>query len=663
MPRPIEIRDLGAIKYVGDPQISPDGAIVAYVVTEADIPGKTYHSAIWLAAADGSSERRFTHGTAKDSSPRWSPDGRHLAFLSDRSDTQQLYVMPVDGGEPEKLTDLKNGVGEPTWSPDGSWIAVTSKVGPEGMVILSEQTADDRKREEDKSDVKVIGSLKYKLDGEGFLGDLARHIFLVPVAGGRITQLTDGDWDDTNPSWSPDCRHLVFTSNRTSDREFNRKSDIWIASIADKSTSPITTSDGQYVTPSYSPDGTHLAYVGNPFSEQYGPNTISGLWVRRVTGGEARNIASKLDRDISGGAISDAHYVAPAQYPIWASDGLSILATYADRGNVPVGQFGLDEEWASIVDGPREVLNFSRAQNGTMAFLISDSTHPFEVFTSASDGSNLRQISHANGAFLSEVAIRRPEPLAVTSADGLPLDTWLLTPPDFDDSKKYPLILEIHGGPHAMYGNSFYHELQVYAARGYLVLYCNPRGSTGGGQHFVNAAARDWGGSDYADLMTVVDHAVNLPYVDSDRLGVTGGSYGGYMTNWIITQTDRFAAAVTQRSTCNRHNLYGTSDLVWSYASWEFGGSAYERPDYYLERSPLTYVRNVTAPVLIMHSENDYRCPIEQAEQWFVALKLHGKTTEFIRFPNESHGLSRTGRPDHRVERLERAVDWFDQQM
>ncbi|MGA7668893.1 MAG: S9 family peptidase, partial [Nitrolancea sp.] len=238
--------------------------------------------------------------------------------------------------------------------------------------------------------------------------------------------------------------------------------------------------------------------------------------------------------------------------------------------------------------------------------------------------------------------------------------TWLLPSPDFDESKKYPLILEIHGGPHAMYGNTFYHELQVYAAGGYLVLYCNPRGSTGAGQQFVNAAAGDWGGCDYRDLMDVVDHVSKFRYVDTSRMGVTGGSYGGYMTNWIITQTDRFKAAVTQRSTVNRHNLYGTSDLVWSYASWEFGGSAYERPDFYLERSPLTYIKNVSAPVLIMHSENDFRCPVEQSEQLFVALKLHGKTTEYIRFPNESHGLSRTGRPDHRVERLDRAAEWFD---
>ena len=660
MTRLMEIDDLGKVNYVGDPRISPDGSRVAYVVTQADIPGKAYHSAIWIAAADGSTNRRFTYGSAKDSAPRWSPDGRNLAFLSDRSGTIQLYVMPADGGEPCKLTDLKYGVADPSWAPDGSRLAVTSKTGPEGMILLSRQTDDERKRELEQSDVKVIRTLKYKFDGEGFLGDLHRHLFVVSVNDGTTTQLTDGDWDDANPVWSPDGNQIAFASNRTDDREFNRFVDIWIADVEDGNCHIVTPSDGQYATPSFSPDGTRIAYSGFPISEQYGPNTISELWVQPLEQGKGKSISEEIDREIGGTSISDAHYVAPPQHPVWSSDGASLYAIFGDRGSTALGRFTSSGKCVRLVDGPREVLNFSVSDSGNLALVISDSTHPFEVFTCAADDTNLRQVSHANDELLADVAVSDPERFVVTTDDGDQLDNWLMKPPGFDPSQRYPLILEIHGGPHGMYGDTFYHELQVLAAKGYLVLYSNPRGSTGAGQEFVNAAAGDWGGVDYRDLMTVVDQVVQRDYVDTNRLGVTGGSYGGYMTNWIITQTNRFKAAITMRSTCNRHNLFGTSDMVWSYASWEFGGSAYDRPEFYLERSPLTYIKNVTTPVLIMHSENDYRCPIEQGEQLFVALKLHRKEVEFIRFPNESHGLSRTGRPDRRVERLERMVGWFD---
>ncbi|MBX6342038.1 MAG: S9 family peptidase, partial [Thermomicrobiaceae bacterium] len=285
------------------------------------------------------------------------------------------------------------------------------------------------------------------------------------------------------------------------------------------------------------------------------------------------------------------------------------------------------------------------------------------VYATDGEGRQERAVSAVNADWLAEVTLAAPERITYLGEGGVEIDGWVLKPPGFRPGVRYPLILEIHGGPHAMYGSTYFHELQVLAARGYVVLYANPRGSTGRGQEFVAAAMGDWGGVDYRDLMAGVDHVLSLGYVDEHRLGVTGGSYGGYMTNWIIGQTDRFKAAVTQRSTCNRYNLLGTSDLVWSYGPWEFRGYPWDEPEFHLERSPISYVRRMRTPLLILHSEQDYRCPIEQAEQLFVALKLLGREVEFVRFPNESHELSRAGRPDHRVERLRRIVDWFGQHL
>jgi len=659
MPRPIEIADLARIRYLGDPQIAPDGRRVAYVVTEIVLEEKRYRSAIWVANVDGTGRTRFTAGTHKDTSPRWSPDGSRLAFLSDRDGVTQLYVMPSDGGEPERITDLKHGVADPVWSPDGAWLAFVSKVGPEGPVQRADETEEDRKRAAQRSDTKVIRSLKYKLDGEGYFDDRRRHIFVVSAEGGTPRQITDGDWDDTQPAWSPDGRAIAFVSNRTDDRERNTFSDIWVVPLDGGEPRRITPSDGVYNSPAFSPDGDWIAYVGNPIVEPYGPTTLTGLWVAPTTGGEARNLTAALDREVGNTVLSDQHYAVAAQRPLWLPDGSGLLTLISDQGTVPVVRVSLDGESTVVIGGDREVANVSVAGDGTLAFLASSPTRPLEVYVTAADGSDEREVSQANADFLAEVEVVPAERITYPAEGGVEIGGWLLKPPGFDPSVRYPLILQIHGGPHAMYGSAFFHEMQVLAARGYVVLMTNPRGSTGYGQKFVSAAMGDWGGIDYRDVMAGVDYVVAQGYIDEQRLGVTGGSYGGYLTNWIVTQTDRFKAAVTQRSTCNRLNLFGTSDIGWSYTPWEFRGSAYDNPSFYLERSPITYVKNVTTPILILHSEQDLRCPIEQAEQWFAALRYLGKEAVFVRFPEESHGLSRSGRPDRRIERLQWIVDWF----
>ena len=659
MTRPIEIEDLARIRYVGDPQISPDGQRVAYVVTEVDLEGKRYRSAIWLATVDDGERTRFSAGAARDTAPRWSPDGHRLAFLSDRDGTVQLYAMPADGGESERLTDLKYGVADPVWSPDGTQLAFSSKIGPEGMVLLSEQSEEDRKREAEKSDVKVIRTIKYKFDGEGFLGDLHRHLFVVAMAGGRPRQLTEGDWDDSQPAWSADDSEIAFVSNRTPDREMNSLADIWVAPLDGAEPRRVTHSDGAYATPAYSPDGQQLAFTGFPIAPPHGPTTLAGLWVVPTAGGEARNLSATLDREVGNTLASDAHYIVTVQRPLWSADGASLTVPISDRGDVRVVRVGLDGEIQTVLSGERDIVSVSRATDGRLAFAACNATQPIEAFVAEADGSGERELSTANTDFLQEVEIRPAEHFTYTGERGQELDGWLIKPPGFRQGVRYPLLLEIHGGPHGMYGNTFFHEMQILAAAGYVVLYTNPRGSTGQGQQFVSAAMGDWGGIDYRDIMAGVDHVLGLGFIDEQRLGLTGGSYGGYLTNWIVGQTNRFKAAVTDRCTCNRFSQFGASDFAWSSGPWEFGGTPYDNPSGYMERSPITYVKNVTAPMLIIHSEQDHRCPIEEGEQWFVALRLLGKEAEFVRFPNESHGLSRAGRPDHRVERLERMAGWF----
>ncbi|MDI3340033.1 MAG: S9 family peptidase [Sphaerobacter sp.] len=659
MPRPIEIEDLARIRYLGDPQIAPDGQRVAYVVTEVDLEEKCYRSAIWVATADGSERVRFTAGQRKDTSPRWSPDGRRLAFLSDRDGTTQLYVMPSDGGEPERLTDLKYGVADPVWSPDGAWIAFTSKVGPEGPVQQADETEEDRRRAAARSDTKVIRSLKNRLDGEGFFDERRRHIFVVSATGGPPRQITDGDWDDTQPAWSPDGRAIAFVSRRGEDRERTTFADVWVAPLDGSEPRRITPGDGTYGTPAFSPDGAWIAYTGNPVVPPYGPTTLTGLWVAPAAGGEARNLTAALDREVGSTIICDQYYAVALQRPLWLPDGSGLLVPVSDRGMVPLMRVSLDGEITAVLTGDRAVENVSLARDGRIAFLASAPTRPLEVFVAEADGSGEREVSHANDALLAEVTVVPAERISYPAEGGVEVGGWLLKPPGFDPSRRYPLILQIHGGPHGMYGSVFFHEMQVLAARGYVVLMTNPRGSTGYGQAFVSAAMGDWGGIDYRDIMAGVDYVLGLGFIDEQRLGVTGGSYGGYMTNWIVTQTDRFKAAVTQRSTCNRFSLFGTSDIAWSYSPWEFGGTPFDNPTLYLERSPITHVKNVTTPILILHSEQDLRCPIEQAEQWFAALRYLGKEAVFVRFPEESHGLSRSGRPDRRVERLRWIVDWF----
>jgi dipeptidyl aminopeptidase/acylaminoacyl peptidase len=430
----------------------------------------------------------------------------------------------------------------------------------------------------------------------------------------------------------------------------------------------VTRTTGPCATPVWSPDGRSIAYTGHDNRPEWGPTTLDGLWVVPADGGAPpRNLTAALDRAVGSGIGSDARYGVPPARPLWTPDGEALLCPISDRGRAPLLRVAVADGAATRpLDGERQITNASLSADGRrLAFAAGDGTTPADLFACAigDDGrvAGEQRLTTTNAAFFAEVEIRAPEHHRYRAADGQELDAWVITPPGFTPERRYPLVLEIHGGPHILYGASFYHEFQLLAARGYVVLYTNPRGSDGYGQEFLGALRNDWGGVDYRDVMAGVDWLVGRGAIDGGRLGVTGGSYGGYLTNWIVGQTGRFRAAVSGRSTCDRYSHYGHSDLGSFTGDWEFGGPPWERAAHYRDRSPLTYVANVTTPILLEHQEDDLRCPLPQAEEFYTALKkLRRADVQLVRFPGESHDMSRSGKPSHRVERLERIVAWFD---
>ncbi len=635
---------------VSDPQISPDGERIAFVITTIDEETDGYLSSIYIATKDGASTTRLTTANARDTRPRWSPDGSHIAFMSNRSETNQIWLMRVSGGEPWQVTEFEEGVSEFSWSPDGGSLAVVSKA--------SEAENDD---DDAKSDVKHITEIRYKSDDEGFLDMKPRNIWIVSPFGGDPTLLTKSDVHDTDPVWSPGGDHIAFITNRTDGRHANSVSQVWMVAVASGQEQPVISGDNaSFSAPSWSPDGSEVAAIGHREAVA-GGSPDAQVYVFNLSEKSERVISDEIGRSTTDSAMSDMTQSGESR-PIWASDGSGIYILVSDSGATSVCRVPATGGAAShIVQGRFRVSGMSLSpDNTTLAYIKATATTPGDLFLADVDGGNERQITTVNEAFLDEIAISDPEAFWVDAPDGAPIQGWILKPPGFRDDVKYPMVLQIHGGPHGMYAEAFMHEFQLMAARGYVVVYTNPRGSSGYGEGFTRDSHQRWGEADMPDVMAAVDHVVSLGYVDENRLGVTGGSYGGYMTLWVIGHTDRFKAAVTQRCVSNLYSFYGTSDIGWTFIDYEFGGTPWERREHFMKYSPISYVENMTTPLLIVHSERDFRCPIEQGEQVFISLKRLGREVEFVRFPDENHNLSRSGKPKHRIERLEHILRWFD---
>ncbi len=574
--------DLFRFQLVSDPRPSPDGARIACLVTRLDQGADDYRAAIWLVAAEGGPPTQLTSGAARDSSPQWSPDGTQIAFISTRpSDIPapadspasspasakdparskpkgQIWLVPVDGGEARRLSAQQHGATDPCWSPDGRTIAFLSPTA-EGAA------RDDAvsPHEAPIADERIIDTLRYRADGRGFIEDRFVQLWTIDTGGERARQITSGPFDVAQPAWSPDGSRIAFISNRRPDHETNGLSALYAVPAAGGDVRPLFERDAVVSSPDWSPDGSSNAVLGHT-TPHAGDAMNAKLWAVPAGGGDPICYTESWDRSFGDHGMSDLA-VASDHRPVWSTDGRAVFALASERGATNVYRVDLEGQAVSAVtSGSRRIAAFPLLQENRLVIATGSATQPFELARVGTSGETEIRLTDFNRQLVDEVAFVDPVELNIPSpTDGLIIQGWYLTPPGFrtGSTVTYPMILQIHGGPHAMYDPTPFHELQLMAARGYVVLFSNPRGSVGYGEQFTSSTRGEWGESDMADVMAMVDAVVDRGFVDPRRLGVTGGSYGGYLTNWIIGHTDRFAAAATQRCVSN---LYSSMEQATS---------------------------------------------------------------------------------------------------
>lgn len=651
-PEPLKPADVFEIEWAEDPQVSPDGSRVVYVRRWMDVQSDRRRSAMWLADRDGKLHRPLTGAETDASAPRWSPSGDRIAFISSANGESGLHVRWMDSGEAVRIAQLPSTPRSLAWSPGGDRIAFIMQVKAKDATRV--EMPEKPEGAEWADPPKYIDRLIYRRDGGGFVDESYSHVFVLPADGGTPRQVTRGDFNHQGPiNWTPDGDALVFAGNRHEDWRYDPlNSEIYRLELAGEEIRALTDRQGPDGSPALSPDGGRIAYTG--FDDAHQGYQVSRLYVMDADGDNRREIETGLDRDVDD--------------PRWRANGRGLFFLYDDQGVTRLAGTSLEGRVNVLAESlggtsigrPYSGGSFSVSGNDVLAFNITSPSHPADVaLLDARRGGDARRLTRLNDDLLQYRVLGRVEEIRYPSShDEREIQAWIVTPPDFDEEKRYPLILEIHGGPFANYGPRFSTEVQLYAASGYVVLYVNPRGSTSYGAAFGNLIHHAYPGNDYDDLMSGVDAVLERGYVDPERLYVTGGSGGGVLTAWIVGHTDRFRAAVVAKPVINWYSFVLTADAYNFFYKYWFPGMPWDHLAHYMERSPVHYAGNVTTPTMVLTGEADYRTPMSESEQYYQALKLRKVDAALVRVPGASHHIAE--RPSHLIAKAQYILHWFD---